>query len=277
MTHIRAYPVLLTLLFAPPAYAQYSVIPTVVGNVVGNMVAANVQARCMGGATVSEREVDEAREATTASMAQYFAAAQSGAGKASTFHLDGKASLTVVGAKAGKIDIERIIDPLADRGNTLSVRPVRFFRSGMDASALGQWAVLRADGTTAGVYTVLFARKAQVWKPSQMIISVPGEKVAPAMQFCHAPGDVTKYKLESAANMREQFERRLVKAQKQLDDAMRRQPDSAEVARWRAEVNNRQIDLARARTMEQEAQEEERAIARSTVDAADAARLSSAG
>lgn len=237
------------------AHAQFTVtvLPSIIGNAIGQMGAASAEGQCLQGTPMPPSEVGEARAPSSVTLRQYFAAAQSGGSKLAAFQADSKTRFFVADIQAPAAAIEATADPLARSGDVLVDEPIRFFRSGMDGTALGQWIVREAGGGTAGVYTALIVRKSGAWKLRTLTASVAGEKVGPAMQFCHVPGDVVKFNVDTSRLVRESAEKRLAKSQ-------------ARAARA----------LVESRRAEERALEAERAVARRTVDAREAATLASA-
>lgn len=167
---------------------------------------------CMAGTAMSEPKIAEARAPAPAVMQAYFQAAQGGGAKSAAFHLDRNAKWLGGGATAGAADLDRQSDPLAAAGNVLEAEPLRFYRGGSGATALGQWAVLDAQGQVAGVYTAFFARANKAWKLRELTLFQAGETVEPAAQYCRKPGDVIEYRLSSTRSWRES-------AQKSVDEA----------------------------------------------------------
>ena len=123
------------------------------------------------------------------------------------------------GASAGQLDIDRQSDPLAAAGNRLDAQPLRFYRGGSGATALGQWAVLGADGEVAGVYTGFFTRSNKLWKLRELTLSASEEIVEPAAQYCVKPGDVIEHRLTSTKNWRESAAKSVDEAKTKLDTA----------------------------------------------------------
>jgi len=171
---------------------------------------------CMAGTAMSEPKVAEARAPAPAVMQAYFQAAQGGGAKSAAFHLDRNAKWQSGGATAGAADIDRQADPLAAIGNVLEAEPLRFYRGGSGATALGQWAVLDAEGQVAGVYTAFFARANKLWKLRELTLFQAGETVEPAAQYCRKPGDVIEYRLSSTKNWRESAEKSVDEAKAKL-------------------------------------------------------------
>jgi len=104
-------------------------------------------------------------------------------------------------------------------GNRLDGEPLRFYRGGSGATALGQWAVLGADGQVAGVYTGFFTRAKKLWKLRELTLSTADETVEPAAQYCVKPGDVIEHRLTSTKNWRESAQKNVDEAQAKLDAA----------------------------------------------------------
>ena len=158
---------------------------------------------CMTGTPMSDAKIAEARAPSLGAMQAYFAAAQGGTPKSAAFHLDKKSKWQGGGATAGPLDIDRQSDPLAAAGHVLEREPLRFYRGGSGATALGQWAVLGADGQVAGVYTGFFARSKKAWKLRELTLSAADETVEPIAQYCVKPGDVIEHRLTSTKTWRE--------------------------------------------------------------------------
>lgn len=158
---------------------------------------------CMAGTAMSDAKVAEARTPAPAVMQSYFLAAQGGGAKSAAFHLDKNTKWTAAGVTAGSPDIDRQTDPLAVAGTILEAEPVRFYRGGTGATALGQWIVADANGNVAGVYTAFFARIKKQWKLRELAVSQAGDTLEPVAQFCRKAGDVIEHRLSSTKTWRE--------------------------------------------------------------------------
>jgi hypothetical protein len=197
---------------APPAGAQYMMhLDPNLYIMIGLMQGAGADP-CMAGTAMSAPKIAEARGPAPAVMQAYFRAAQGGGLKSAVFHLDKNTRWQAGGATAGSLDLDRQSDPLAAPGNTLEAEPLRFYRGGTGATALGQWAVLDAAGQVAGVYTGFFTRAKKAWRLRELTVSQAGETVAPAAQYCRKPGDVIEHRLTANKTWRES-------AQKSVDEA----------------------------------------------------------
>lgn len=174
---------------------------------------------CMTGTPMADPKIAEARAPSLATMQAYFAAAQGGTPKSAAFHLDKKSKWQGGGTSAGQLEIDRQADPLAVAGNRLDGEPLRFYRGGSGATALGQWAVLGADGQVAGVYTGFFTRANKLWKLRELTVSRADETVEPAAQYCVKPGDVIEHRLASTKNWRESAAKSVDEAKTKLDTA----------------------------------------------------------
>jgi hypothetical protein len=171
---------------------------------------------CMIGKAMAEPKIAEARNPSLETMQAYFRAAQDGTPKSEAFHLDKHASWKSGSIAAGQLEIDQQADPLAVPDNTLDAEPLRFYRGGSGATALGQWAVLDAQGQVAGVYTGFFTRSKKVWKLRELTVSAADEAVAPATQYCVKPGDVMEHRLTSTKNWRENAEKSVNEARTKL-------------------------------------------------------------
>ena len=202
-----------------PAYAQY--MPHLDPNLymLTMMNMGGGASPCMTGTPMAAPKISEARAPSLAAMQAYFVAAQGGTPKSAAFHLDKKSKWQGGGASAGQLDIDRQSDPLAAAGNRLDAQPLRFYRGGSGATALGQWAVLGADGEVAGVYTGFFTRSNKLWKLRELTLSASEEIVEPAAQYCVKPGDVIEHRLTSTKNWRESAAKSVDEAKTKLDTA----------------------------------------------------------
>ncbi len=171
---------------------------------------------CMSGTALPEREIAEARDPAPAVMQSYFRAAGTGGAKSAAFHLDENTKWQGVGVTVGSADLDRQPDLLAAPGNVLEAEPLRFYRGGAGTTALGQWAVLDAQGQVAGLYTALFARQRKVWKLRELTVSLAGEEVGPVAQYCRKPGDVMEHRLSSTETWRESAQESLDEAKEKL-------------------------------------------------------------
>lgn len=174
---------------------------------------------CMAGTAMSDAKVAEARTPAPGVMQAYFAAAQAGGAKSAAFHLDKNTAWKAGGVSAGMVDLDRQSDPLAVAGNVLQPEPLRFYRGGTGATALGQWAVLDGQGQVAGLYTGLFTRVKKVWKLRELTVSRADDTVEPAAQFCRKPGDVMESRLSSTKTWRENAQKSVEEARRKLAEA----------------------------------------------------------
>ena len=204
---------------APPAAAQYMMHldPNLYILATMNMGGYGVDP-CMTGTAMPEPKIAEARTPAPGVMQTYFAAAQGGGAKSAAFHLDKTTKWQSGGVTAGNLDLDRQADPLAAAGNALEAQPLRFYRGGTGATALGQWAVLDPRGEVAGVYTAFFARTKKVWKLRELTLSQAGETVAPAAQYCRKPGDVMEHRLSSAKSWRESAQKSVEEGRTKLTE-----------------------------------------------------------
>lgn len=208
-----------TALPASPAHAQY--MPHLDPNlyILATMGYGGGVSPCLTGTPMADPKIAEARAPSLGAMQAYFAAAQGGTPKSAAFHLDKKSKWQGGGASAGQLDIDRQSDPLAVAGNRLEAEPLRFYRGGTGATALGQWAVLGADGQVAGVYTGFFTRSKKAWKLRELTFSGPAEIVEPIAQYCVKPGDVIEHRLTSTTNWRDSAQKSVDEARAKLDAA----------------------------------------------------------
>lgn len=278
-------------LTAAPARAQY--MPHLDPNlyILATMGYGGGANPCMTGTPMPDAKIAEARAPALATMQAYFAAAQGGKPKSAAFHLDKKARWQAGGASAGQLDIDRQADPLAAPGLTLDPEPLRFYRGGTGATALGQWAVRDAGGQVAGVYTGFFTRSNKLWKLRELGVATADEIVEPAAQFCGKPGDVIEHRLTSTKNWRESAQKNVDEAQAKLDAATvqvaaaeaalatgpKRSGTAAllrtarsDQAKWTKQLEKRQKNLADALEKSAEAQKDADAIKRLTGPARDA-------
>lgn len=206
-------------LHAAPARAQY--MPHLDPNlyILATMSYGGGVSPCMTGTPMADPKIAEARAPSLAAMQAYFAAAQGGTPKSAAFHLDKKSKWQGGGVRAGQFEIDRQADPLAAAGHSLDAEPLRFYRGGSGATALGQWAVLGADGEVAGVYTGFFTRANKLWKLRELTVSTADEIVEPAAQYCVKPGDVIEHRLTSTKSWRESAKKSVDEAKTRLDAA----------------------------------------------------------
>lgn len=174
---------------------------------------------CMTGLALPDKEVDEARLPAPAVMQGYFAAAQGGGRKSSSFRASKKAQWTYGGTTVQLAQIDAQSDPLAAPGNRLDPDTLRFFRSGNFQTAQGQWLVTGPDGTVAGLYDAVFQREKRVWKLDRLTVHGAADKVVPATQYCLTPGDVTDGKVKSATDQVSYYEKEIGKAEAKLEKA----------------------------------------------------------
>ncbi|QYJ07020.1 hypothetical protein [Qipengyuania flava] len=205
-----------SLLVAVPASAQY--MPHLDPNLymLTTMNMAGGANTCMTGTAPPENEIAEARDPAPRLVQSYFDAAQSGGKLTGAFRDKKKASWTHAGRTVLYAEIDQQSDPLVAAGNRLDPEPLRFFRAGNFQSAQGQWSVLDASGAVAGVYDVVFKRQKGIWRIDALTVLGADETVAPAMQYCMEPGDVTEHKVEAAGNQIEFFEEQIAKSEEKL-------------------------------------------------------------
>lgn len=224
---------------------------------------------CMTGLPLPENEVAEAREPAPQVMQRYFAAAQGGTSRLGAFRQSGKTSWVHAGKTVLLPAIDSAVDPLAVAGNRLDPEPLRFVRSGNFESAQGQWAVLDAGGAVAGVYDAQFRRQNGAWLLQSLTVLGAGETVAPAMQYCLKPGDVTEHKVTSAQDLIDWHTKQIGKAEAKLakeqaalakaEAALAAKPGKASqveaVRRAKAVVERREEKLADSRKALADAEE----------------------
>lgn len=236
-----------------PAHGQ-AWIGQVVGNMMAQQQAAAAKAACMSGAPMAAEEVAEARAPANALMQAYRTATSAGSAPRSSFYaLDKKARFAAGGTSVDRTALDEPAEPLAQAGYVLDAEPFGFVRSGLDATALGQWALRDAQGKVAGVYTAYFVRKLGEWKLRTLAFETPAEYAGPVEQFCHAPGDVLPYRLETGERMTAHHAKRLAKAEAKAEKARAKASKlegaggrgdaawqaRAEAEKWAAEVAER--------------------------------------
>lgn len=246
---------------------------------------------CMSGTAMSEPKIAEARTPALTIVQAYFRAAQGGGSKSAAFHLDKNTKWQGGGAVAGSLDLDRQADALAAPGNVLEAEPLRFYRGGTGATALGQWAVLDAQGQVAGVYTAFFARTSKVWKLRELTLSQAGETVEPVAQYCRKPGDVIEYRLSSTKSWRESAQESVDEARSKLATARATEAQASAAAlakprdtrlsvaardarsgltRWTKQLEQREKNLTQATEKSAEAQKDADALKRLTGEARNA-------
>lgn len=201
---------------AAPVSAQYMphLDPNLYMLTVMNMTAG--PNTCMTGLPLPDKEIAEARDPAPGVMQRYFEAAQNGTSRLGAFRQSGKTSWTHAGKTVLLPAIDTTSDPLAVAGNRLEAEPLRFVRSGNFESAQGQWAVMDAGGAVAGVYDAQFRRQSGVWLLQSLTVLGADETVAPAMQYCLKPGDVTEHKVTSAQNLIDYHTKQIAKSEAKL-------------------------------------------------------------
>lgn len=230
------------LFAAQPSCAHAQIwIGLVVGDMVARENAAAAEAACMNGTPMIASEVVEARQPAIETMRGYFADARAGASFAGRFHLDKRTRWSFGGAHADMAGLAMQRDPFAGAGGALAAEPLGFARAGDGRSALLQWRVEGAAGAPIGTYTGLYARKAGLWRLSQLTLTSASAYAAPVVQYCHAPGDVMPYRLASTKYLRELAEKRFAKAEAKSKSA------EGKAARGNAEARARAEQLAKLR------------------------------
>jgi hypothetical protein len=239
-----------------------------IGQIVGNMVAQGEAARreqeCMTGTAMPEAEIAEARTPALATMRGYFADAGAGKPISARFNLDKNSHWTSETTVANAKTLSAHRDPLAQAGLMLDAEPIGFVRAGDSRSALGQWAVRDASGVRAGLYTATFTRKRGIWALSTLTLSGPRNYADPVVQYCHKPGDVLPYRVDSSRMLREFAEKRLAKHERKLAEAQgqRATPENtARIDRLTRELEARRSELAAARDVEAKAAADAQAAA----------------
>lgn len=264
----------LTALVCTQPAAGQAWIGQVVGDMMAQQAAAAAEAACMKGTPPKEDERLEALSPSSATMQAYHAAMKSGGARSAFYALDKKTAWTHGETSLSQGTIDQGSDSFAAAGLALDAEPVGFVRSGLDATALGQWAVRDANGQVVGVYNAFLVRKLGEWKLRQLTLEDAADYSGPVEQFCHTPGDVLPYRLKDAERRQAFHGNRLEKAQAKLGAEQSRlagaeaklaeRPDSAsriqnveraraKVAKWQGEVTERQNGLDAARTDEQAA------------------------
>lgn len=197
--------------YAPAASAQ-AWIGQVVGNIMAQQAAAQQEAACMIGTAMPPEEVAEAHAPGLAVMRAYFSSAGTDGRISAHFNLDKRTRWIDAEPGVGMAELDRQRDPFARGGLSLDPEPLGFVRAGDGASALGQWVVRDAAGQLGGTYTGRFTRSGGVWRLSTLRLTPARQYVDPVEQYCHKPGDVLPYRLETARWQREYAERRFAKA-----------------------------------------------------------------
>jgi hypothetical protein len=195
-----------------PAASAQAWIGQVVGNMMAQQAAAQQEAACMSGTPMPPEEVTEARAPGLALMPAYYASAGGDGRISGHFNLDKKTRWIDGETGVGMAVLDQQRDPFARGGLSLDPVPLEFVRAGDGASALGQWVVRDAAGAVRGTYTARFTRRTGVWRLSTLQLTPARTYVDPVVQYCHAPGDVLPYRLATTRFVREQAERRAVKA-----------------------------------------------------------------
>ncbi|MEP5936730.1 MAG: hypothetical protein ABJ239_00225 [Erythrobacter sp.] len=244
-----------------PVQAQ-AWIGQVVGDMMAQQAAAAAEASCMAGEAPVADEIVEALTPSNQHLQSYFSAMQSGGGPRSAFFaIDKRTAWTHGDVSLDRNSIDQGSDSLAVAGNTLDSEPFDFVRSFSDATAYGQWPVRNEAGQIVGVYNAFFVRKLGDWKLRTLTLEDTEQYSGPIAQFCHKPGDVLPYRLESSANMMEWHGNRLTKAEAKHAKALEKQakyeaklaekPDSArtkerlenaraKTEKWAGEITERQ-------------------------------------
>ena len=266
---LAALAVSASLALTGPAAAQYMphLDPNLYMLTIMNMTAG--PNTCMTGLPLPDKEIAEARDPAPGVMQRYFAAAQGGTSRLGAFRQSGKTSWSHAGKTVLLPAIDSAADPLAQAGNRLDPEPLRFVRSGNFESAQGQWAVLDASGAVAGVYDAQFRRQNGAWLLQSLTVLGADETVAPAMQYCLKPGDVTEHKVTSAQNLIDHHTKQIGKSEAKLakeqaalaraEAALAAKPGGASqaeaVRRAKAVVERREEKLADSRKALADAEE----------------------
>lgn len=219
----RGFAAIAALAFAMQASqaAGQAWIGQIVGNMASQQQAAANEAACMRGEPPSEIERVEALGPADAQLRAYHAAMQASSTPRSTFFaLDKKAAWTHGETRLKLANIDSEPDPFAAHGLVLDAEPLAFYRSYIDAAALGQWAVRDVDRSVVGVYNAFFVRKLGAWKIRTLSLEDAAEYSGPADQFCHAPGDVLPYRIENAELRQDFHGPRVAKAEAKLAQAV---------------------------------------------------------
>ncbi|MEO1044007.1 MAG: hypothetical protein AAFX04_01050 [Pseudomonadota bacterium] len=215
MKHMIHGAAMVSLLAAVPAQAQYPVYIDAIAAVLANS-GPNT---CITGTAPPEKEIDEARLPAPQVMQRYFDAALNGGRKSAAFRDSRKTEWIAAGVTVLSADIDGASDPIAITGHRLEPQPLRFFRAGDYRTALGQWAVVNDAGDIVGVYDGLFQRQQGKWKLQKLTVYGADDVVAPAMQYCAEPGDVTAHRLSVSQQQLEAQKKRVAKAEASLAKA----------------------------------------------------------
>ncbi len=208
---------------ASPAQAQ-AWIGQVVGDMMAQQAAAAAEASCMAGDAPPADEILEAMTPSNQQLQNYFSAMQAGNQPRSAFFaIDKRTAWTHGDVSLDRNSIDQGNDALAAAGNTLDSEPFDFVRSFRDATAYGQWPVRDEAGQIVGVYNAFFVRKLGDWKLRTLTLENSEKYSGPIAQFCHKPGDVLPYRLESSANLMEWHGNRLTKAEAKHAKALEKQ------------------------------------------------------
>lgn len=211
---------------ATPAQAQYGVfIADVIGQTIANMNQQGTVSACMNGVPNTDAEVEEARIPSSATIASVAEASQSGTA-ITEFFVDDEPELIVSGQALSLLEPTTLLP----EGSSLDAEPLRFFRSGLQATAVGQWGATGADGGHAAILTGFFRRKGGKWKLQSLSVASGDELVEPVAQFCYEPGDVTEHRITSSARQRENLVKQVENAEQRLERARTKLAESREKA-----------------------------------------------
>ena len=273
---------------AGPVHAQ-AWIGQMVGDMMAQQQAAANEAACMGGAAPEDKEIEEALVQANGAFQSYYEAQQSGsAARSAFFAMDSKARWTHGETVLKKSNLDSSTDFLAKAGLKMDPQPFAFYRSYIDAKAMGQWPVRDEAGSVVGVYNAFFVRKLGGWKLRQLTLEEAAEYSGPVTQFCHEPGDVLPHRLESSAARITYHQGRLDKATRKLASAIedtekhvkrldekpesasrkeRLQRAEAKVDKWEGEVNERANALTEATSDNEAALKDQEAIPQRKLEA----------
>ena len=266
---------------AAPAFAQYMMHLDPNLYMLTAMNMGGTYDPCMDGTARSAAKIAEARAPSLGIMQAYFTAAQGGGAKSAAFHLDKNTKWQNGSTEAGSLDLDRQSDPLAMPGHVLDAEPVRFYRAGGGSTALGQWAVLDAQGQVVGAYTAQFAGVKKLWKLRTLTVSQAQDTLAPVAQYCRKPGDVMEHRLTSTKTWRESAQKsgeearaeltkanaaeetaRLAAEARPRDKSLALDTENAQrkLTRWTKQLDQREKNLARALEKSAEAQKDADAL-----------------
>ena len=217
-THVRVFSTAgwLVLLAAVPSacLAQYSVLPDVLSATISNMAVVQQRIACLTGTAAPPAAQEAAKAATQETMQDYARTAGLSPAANTLDDFTRKSKLRAWIGPDGVLGDPRHVDDAIARVATPALGPPSsFIVSGDGLSATGVWTVRHyRDDRPIGGYTASFRFEDRRWLITRLVVSSTPQSPEPPTPYCSVPGDIEKYRNDTAAADAAKAARRAAKA-----------------------------------------------------------------